>query len=107
VDSRACYKPAIVVVGVHLVGGIIGTLLIGFLASSSMPNAVSGLFYGGSAMLLLKQTAAAGAVLGYSFVVALAIALAIKYTIGIRVSPEHEELGIDTALHRDPAYELS
>jgi len=105
--NRFGYDDSTDVVGVHLVGGIIGTLLIGLFASSSMPNGVDGLFYGGSISLLFKQAAAAGAVLGYSFVVALLIALAIKHTIGIRVSAEHEELGIDTALHRDPAYELA
>ena len=104
---RFGYDDSTDVVGVHLVGGIVGTLLIGFFASSAMPNGVDGLFYGGSIDVLLKQAAAAGAVLGYSFVVSLLIALAIKYTIGIRVSAEHEELGIDAALHRDPAYELA
>ncbi|WGL51681.1 ammonium transporter [Nocardioides sp. BP30] len=104
--ERFGYDDSTDVVGVHLVGGIIGTLLIGFFASSGMPNGVDGLFYGGSISLLLKQAAAAGSVLAYSFVVALVIAWAIKRTIGIRISPEEEEDGIDAILHRDPAYEL-
>lgn len=100
------YDDSTDVVGVHLVGGILGTLLIGFFASSGMPNGVNGLFYGGGPGLLLRQAAAAGAVLVYSFVIALVIALVIKKTIGIRISPEQEEKGIDTMLHRDPAYEF-
>ena len=44
--------------------------------------------------------------MGYSFVVALIIAFAIKKTMGIRVAPEDEESGIDAKLHRDAAYEL-
>ena len=58
-------------VGVHLVGGLIGTLLIGFLASEGMPNATNGLFYGGGFDQLWRQAVAAGAVMVYSFVVAL------------------------------------
>jgi Amt family ammonium transporter len=42
------------VVGVHLIGGIVGTLLIGFFASSDMPNGVDGVFYGGSISLVVK-----------------------------------------------------
>ena len=44
--------------------------------------------------------------MAYSFVVAFAIAFAIKKTMGIRISPEDEEKGIDAKLHRDAAYEL-
>jgi ammonium transporter, Amt family len=104
--SRFGYDDSLDVVGVHLVGGIIGTLLIGFFASSEMPNATNGLFYGGGIDQLWKQAIAAGAVLAYSFVVALVIAFVIKKTIGIRVSPEEEEQGIDAKFHRDAAYDL-
>lgn len=104
--KRFGYDDSTDVVGVHLVGGVIGTLLIGFFASAGMPNGVDGLLYGGGLDLLLKQAIAAGSVLVYSFVVALVIALVIKKTMGIRISPEDEELGIDARLHRDPAYEL-
>lgn len=100
------YDDSLDVVGVHLVGGVIGTLLIGFLASDTMPSKVSGLFYGGGLDQLWKQAIAAGAVAGYSFAVAFAIAFVIKKTMGIRISPEEEEKGIDTAFHRDSAYEL-
>ncbi|MHA7665640.1 ammonium transporter [Mycolicibacterium sp. HS_4_1] len=100
------YDDSTDVVGVHLVGGIVGTLLIGFFASAGMPNGINGLLYGGGADLLLKQAIAAGSVLVYSFTVALVIALVIKKMMGMRISPEEEEEGIDSTLHRDPAYEL-
>ncbi len=103
---RFGYDDSTDVVGVHLVGGIIGTLLIGFFAGSSMPNGQNGIFYGGGIGLLGKQAAAAGSVLVYSFTLAFIIAFAIKKTMGIRISPEDEEIGIDAKLHRDPAYEL-
>lgn len=104
--ERLGYDDSTDVVGVHLVGGVVGTLLIGFFASSGMPNGVDGLFYGGGIGILGKQALAAGVVLVYSFVLSGLIALAIKRTIGIRISPEDEEQGIDARLHRDPAYEL-
>ncbi|OBA92672.1 ammonia channel protein [Mycolicibacterium fortuitum] len=100
------YDDSLDVVGVHLVGGVIGTLLIGFLASEAMPSKVSGLFYGGGLDQLWKQAIAAGAVAVYSFAVAFAIAYVLKKTIGIRISAEEEEKGIDSAFHRDSAYEL-
>nr|MDT0523606.1 ammonia channel protein [Streptomyces sp. DSM 41633] len=100
------YDDSLDVVGVHLVGGVVGTLLIGFFASEGMPNATNGLFYGGGFDQLWKQAIAAGAVMAYSFAVAFAIAFALKKTIGIRISPEEEEKGIDSTFHRDSAYEL-
>ncbi|MCV7202780.1 ammonia channel protein [Mycolicibacterium peregrinum] len=100
------YDDSLDVVGVHLVGGVVGTLLIGFFASEGMPNATNGLFYGGGFDQLWKQAVAAVAVMAYSFAVAFAIAFVLKKTIGIRISSEDEEKGIDTTFHRDSAYEL-
>ncbi|KHO18311.1 ammonium transporter [Mycolicibacterium setense] len=106
VKEKLGYDDSLDVVGVHLVGGVVGTLLVGFFASEGMPNAVNGLFYGGGVDQLWRQAVAAGAVACYSFAVAFAIAYVIKKTMGIRISPEEEEKGIDTAFHRDSAYEL-
>jgi Amt family ammonium transporter len=104
--SKFGYDDSLDVVGVHLVGGVIGTLLIGLLASESMPNATNGLFYGGGFDQLWKQAVAAGAVMVYSFAVAFAIAFAIKKTMGIRISPDEEEEGIDTKFHRESSYDM-
>jgi Amt family ammonium transporter len=100
------YDDSLDVVGVHLVGGVIGTLLIGFLASDTMPNKINGLFYGGGFDQLWRQAVAAGAVMVYSFTIAFVIAWVIKKTMGIRISSEEEEKGIDAHVHRDLAYEL-
>ena len=94
------------VVGVHLVGGLVGTLLIGFLATEAAPAGVNGLFYGGGADHLGKQAIGAGAVLGYSLVATLIIALVIKAIIGFRIDEDEEVSGIDLAEHAESAYVL-
>ncbi len=100
------FDDALDVVGVHLVGGLFGTLSIGFMATQTTNGiGVDGLFYGGDASQLGKQAVAALAVMGYSFTVTLLIALALKYTMGIRVSEEAELTGIDQSEHAETAYE--
>jgi Amt family ammonium transporter len=102
------FDDALDVVGVHLVGGLWGTLAVGLLATrTSNGIGVDGLLYGGNASQLGKQAVAALAVLGYSFVVTLLIALLLKATMGLRVSEEAEVMGIDQAEHAETAYELT
>ena len=88
------------VVAVHLVGGIDGTVMIGFVGVDV------GLFNGGGSEQLIKQIIGAGAVLGYSFIATLIIGYAIDKTIGLRVSKEVEVEGIDLKLHAESAYEM-
>jgi Amt family ammonium transporter len=95
------------VVGVHLVGGLTGTLLIGFFGTTSVNSlGADGLFYGGGFTQLGKQAVAAGAVLAYSFVLTLIIGFLIKVTIGFRASAEDEIAGVDEALHAESAYDF-
>jgi ammonium transporter, Amt family len=100
------YDDSLDVVGIHLVGGLFGTLAIGFLATEAAPAGVNGLFYGGGADQLGKQAIGAFAVLGYSLVVAAIIALVIKAVRGFRVDEETEITGIDRAVHAESGYEL-
>ena len=99
------------VVGVHLVGGITGTVLIGFFANLTegttwaAPGAKNGLFYGGGLTQLATQSIAAGIAVVFSFVATLVIGFAIKKTIGFRVSDAVEVSGIDLAEHGETAYE--
>ncbi|GAB7051778.1 ammonium transporter [Catenuloplanes indicus] len=99
------YDDSLDVVGVHLVGGIIGTLLIGFLATADAPNERDGLFFGGGVELLLDQTIAAVAVLAYSFVLTFIIAKLFDLAVGLRVSAEVEQEGIDS-VHRESGYDF-
>ncbi len=95
------YDDALDVVGVHLVGGLIGTLAIGFLATND------GVFYGGGFTQLGRQAIAAFAVLIYSFVVTYVIALVLKRVMGLRLSPAAETSGADINEHAEIGYDLS
>lgn len=95
------------VVGVHLVGGLVGTLMVGLVATSEAPAGVDGLFYGGGVDQLWRQAVGAFAVLGYSAVVTAILALLVKYTIGLRLDREAEAAGIDEAEHAETAYDFA
>ncbi|MFZ2177697.1 MAG: ammonium transporter [Rhodococcus sp. (in: high G+C Gram-positive bacteria)] len=106
VKYRLGYDDALDVVGVHLVGGVLGTVLIGFIADPAAPNGVAGLFYGGGFDVLWRQCVAVAAVLAYSFVVTVIIALALKKVMGIRAHPDNEYDGLDVSVHGETAYVL-
>ncbi len=94
------------VVGVHLVGGLVGTLLIGLVSSSAAPGGIDGLFYGGGWASLGDQVLAALFTIVWTGALTTVIAFAIKFTIGWRISDEAEVEGIDFAQHGETAYDL-
>jgi Amt family ammonium transporter len=89
------------VVGIHLVGGLIGTIYLGFFATET------GLFLGGGAEQLILQVIAALGVLVYSFVLAFIIGFAIEKTLGFRVKNEDEIAGVDTVVHGEEGYAIA
>ncbi|MDR1442477.1 MAG: ammonium transporter [Bifidobacteriaceae bacterium] len=101
------YDDSLDVVGVHLVGGLVGTVLIGFFATESnlWDGAQAGLFYGGGFAQLFAQIAAAVFAVLYSGAITLILGLLIKVTIGWRVGEADEVSGIDLAEHGETAYE--
>ena len=105
------YDDSLDVVGVHLVGGLVGTILIGFFSNLdegttwAPDGALNGVFYGGGWTQLASQTIGALVALAYSFVLTIIIGLILKYTIGLRVSEDVELTGIDLASHGETAYE--
>lgn len=103
---RFKYDDSLDVVGVHLVGGLVGTLLIGLFATEASPTGINGLLYGGGFDQLGKQFVGALAVLAYSLVVTAVIAVVIKAVMGLRVTEEQEITGIDLAEHAESGYEL-
>ena len=101
------YDDSLDVVGVHLVGGLVGTLLIGFFATTSVNElGQDGLFAGGGLALLGKQAVAAGAVMVYSFVIAFILGKLIDKSIGFRVTEDEEIEGVDSSQHAESGYEI-
>ncbi|MEI8000553.1 MAG: ammonium transporter [Actinomycetes bacterium] len=101
------YDDALDVVGVHLVGGIVGTLLVGVFAEVAVNRAGhDGLLYGGGFGLLGKQALAAAAVMAFSFVVTFVILKVLDRLLpgGIRVDAEEEDQGLDVTEHSETAY---
>jgi Amt family ammonium transporter len=103
---RLGYDDSLDVVGVHLVGGLVGTISIGFLATAAAPAGVDGLFYGGGVDQLWRQVVGAVAVLAFSFVVTIVIGLLLQRTIGFRIAEEDEVAGIDLVVHAESGYDL-
>jgi Amt family ammonium transporter len=110
------YDDSLDVVGVHFVGGWIGSLSIGFFATAQVNAAINGdpglgasegLFYGGGLAQLGRQFVGSAAVTVYSCLLAVVLALIIKAFGGLRVSEEAEVSGIDVADHAESAYDFS
>lgn len=103
---KAGFDDSLDVVGVHLVGGIVGTVLIGIFSTSDGAGGVDGLLYGGGVDSVVDQVLGVLVAVVYSGVLTAVIALAIKYTIGLRLAEEDEVGGIDLAAHGESAYDL-
>ncbi|MEV7022201.1 ammonium transporter [Kitasatospora sp. NPDC093558] len=104
---RFGFDDSLDVVGVHAVGGAVGSLLIGLFATGGVGQTVKGLFYGGGLDQLGKQALGVSVVAVYSFVVSWLLAKAIDKTVGFRVAEEVEVAGIDQAEHAESAYDFS
>ena len=98
---RFGFDDSLDVVAVHLVGGIVGTIMIGFVGVEV------GLFNGGGTEQLIKQATGVVAVLAYSFIMTLIIAKVIDLVMGFRISKDDEISGIDLVVHAERGYELT
>jgi Amt family ammonium transporter len=103
---RFGFDDSLDVVGVHMVGGIVGVVGIGLIASGAAPTGVDGLLYGGGVDQLGRQLLSGGVVLVYAFVVSGIIALVVDRVMGFRIDQEHEVNGIDLVVHAETAYDL-
>jgi Amt family ammonium transporter len=103
---KAGYDDALDVVGVHFVGGLVGSLLIGLFADPEFFGGTfeEGLFYGGGLGLLGEQLLANVAAIVWSFAITFGIMKVLAMTIGVRVSDEVESTGVDYAEHAETAY---
>jgi Amt family ammonium transporter len=104
------YDDSLDVVGVHLVGGLWGTLAVGLFLAPGSPAAISyertGLLYGGGVSQLWRQAVGAFSVLIFSFVLTLLIGLILQKTIGFRVTEDEEREGVDSTEHAETGYDL-
>ncbi|CAN5727489.1 MAG: ammonium transporter [Acidimicrobiia bacterium] len=101
---RFGYDDSLDVVGVHLAGGIVGSILTGVFAQSSINSVVSdGLLFGGTAFFV-KQVVAVLAVILFTFVVSYGLAQLVKAITGLRVDEKEETDGLDISLHEERGY---
>ncbi len=99
------YDDSLDVVGVHLVGGLVGALLTGVFADLAINEAgADGLVAGGGVGLLGKQAVAIVATVAFSLVVTYLILKLVDATIGLRVTEEEEQSGLDLAQHSEVGY---
>jgi ammonium transporter, Amt family len=93
------------VIAVHLVGGVVGSLLLGFFGDASATGiGIDGVFFGGGSDLLVDQLTAVGAALVYSAVATFIIAKAVDLVLGLRVDEDEEDTGLDLTQHAETAY---
>jgi Amt family ammonium transporter len=104
IKTKLNFDDSLDVVAVHLIGGIVGALLIGFLGDSKILG-LDGVFYGGGGHLLRLQAEGVGATVGYSFVMTLIIGSIINLFIKNRIPQEQELVGMDISLHGETAYD--
>jgi len=102
--ARLGYDDSLDVVGIHGLGGLLGTLMAGLFATKAVNAAgVDGLFYGNAAQLGV-QALGAGVVLAYALVLSWGLLKLVDKTMGLRLSPEAESQGLDQAEHTETAY---
>jgi Amt family ammonium transporter len=104
IKARMNWDDSLDVIAVHLVGGVVGTLLLGLFADSAINGDTDGLLFGGGLELLKDQFVAAVSVAAFSFTATYLIATTIHRTMGLRVSTEDELLGLDQSQHAESAY---
>jgi Amt family ammonium transporter len=104
--TRFKFDDSLDVIAVHLVGGILGALLLGFFSDTKVNSlGFDGVLFGGGSKLLVNQLIAIGATFAFSFIVTWVVAKILDATIGLRVSAEDELVGLDQSQHAESAYQ--
>jgi len=102
------FDDALDVIAVHLVGGVLGSLLVGLFADSTInPATRDGLFMGGGMDQLVAQAIAVVIAFVFSFVVSFILAKLLDVTMGLRVTPDEEQRGLDITLHEEQSYVMA
>ena len=104
--TKLGFDDSLDVIAVHLVGGLLGSLLLGLFADKAVNSlGADGWFFGGGPDLLGKQLLASVATFVFSFIVTYVFAVVLNRTIGLRVSTEEELIGLDQSQHAESAYQ--
>ena len=104
--TRFNFDDSLDVIAVHLVGGILGALLLGFFSDTKVNSlGFDGVLFGGGSKLLVNQLIAIGATFAFSFIVTWVVAKILDATIGLRVNQEDELVGLDQSQHAESAYQ--
>ena len=104
--TRFNFDDSLDVIAVHLVGGILGALLLGFFSDTKVNSlGFDGVLFDGGSKLLVNQLIAIGATFAFSFIVTWVVAKILDATIGLRVSTEDELVGLDQSQHAESAYQ--
>ncbi len=102
------FDDALDVVAVHLVGGILGSLLTGVFSESRInPSVLDGLFFGGGSTQLIRQTIAVVVAFGFSFIISFVLLKLVDAVIGLRITEAEERRGLDISLHEEQSYALT
>jgi Amt family ammonium transporter len=106
VKSKLGYDDSLDAFGVHGIGGMVGALLTGLWATTTVNAAgADGIFHGGGKLILL-QLAAVAVCATFSFVFSWGILKLVDKTVGLRVPVDHESIGLDLTQHSESAYTL-
>ena len=105
--NRFGFDDSLDVIAVHLIGGLLGSLLLGVFSDTTINSlGADGLFNGGGSSLLSKQLLASVAVFAFSFGVTYIVAMIINKTMGLRVTHDEEMVGLDQSQHAETAYQV-
>ena len=104
--TRFGFDDSLDVIAVHLVGGIMGALLLGLFSDTKVNSfGFDGWLMGGGSSLMVDQIVAISATFAFSFIITWVVAKVLDKTIGIRVSADDELVGLDQSLHAESAYQ--
>ena len=102
--SRFRFDDALDVVGIHGIGGVWGALATGLFASTLInPHGANGLFFGNPKLVVIQMVSILAAIL-FAFIMTVIILKVIEKLVGLRISDEEEEMGLDVSLHSEAGY---
>ncbi len=102
--SRFRFDDALDVVGIHGIGGVWGALATGLFASTLInPHGANGLFFGNPRLVVIQMVSILAAIL-FAFIMTVIILKVIEKLVGLRISDEEEEMGLDVSLHSEAGY---